>query len=179
MAATARGDASALTALFQHNTWANLILLAFCEDLSTGQLDAVAVGGFGSIRDTLVHIVNTEPDYVNLAMDTLPPVPPPDHFVGFAVLRDTVRWSGEELLQLALSARADTIVRVERPGEPIFEYPLTGLLVQALSHSAGHREQISTIITQLGLEPPSTSGWAFMRERGEFREFDAPTGVAE
>lgn len=164
-----------LTALFRHNAWANLTLLEFCGGLADRQLDATAIGCFGSIRDTLVHIASSEADYVNLATDTLPPVPPPmDRFVGFAVLEDAVRWAGDELLRLAVSARADTIVRVQRPQEPIFEYPLAGLMVQALNHSTEHRAQISAIITQLGIEPPSLSGWRYMREMGEFHEFEAP-----
>jgi len=72
---------------------------------------------------------------------------------------------------LALSARADTIVRVERLQEPIFEYKLAGLMVQVLNHSTEHRTQISTIITQLGREPPAMTGWTYMREMGEFHEF--------
>ena len=161
-----------LTALFGHNTWANLQLLEFCADLRAAQLEATAPGGFGSIRATLVHIVHSEVDYVNLVTGKLPAVPPaPDQFLGFAVLQDGVRWAGAELLQLAGAARADTIVRVERPQEPIFEYPLAGLLVQVLHHAAEHRTQIAAILTQLGIAPPALSGWAYMRAKGEFHEF--------
>jgi len=164
-----------LTRLFHHNGWANLKLLGFCEGLSDEQLDATAVGCYGSIRDTLVHFVGGEVDYVNLANEKLPAVPlPSDRFLGFEVLREGVRWAGDELLQLAISARADTIVRVVRPQEPVFEYPLAGLMVQVLNHSTEHRTQISTIITQLGLEPPSMSGWKYLREMGELHEFPQP-----
>lgn len=179
MRRTEQGDASVLTALFRHNAWANLTLLGFCEGLGDEQLDATAVGGFGSVRDTLAHIATSEADYVNLATDKLPPVPPPpDRIVGFAVLKDAVRWAGDELLRLAVSARADTIVRVQRPDEPVFEYPLAGLLVQALNHSTEHRAQVSAIITHLGIEPPSMSGWKYMREMGEFHEVGAPAAGA-
>jgi uncharacterized damage-inducible protein DinB len=166
------GDTSVLTKLFHHNAWANLTLLDFCGGLSDEQLDAMALGCFGSIRDTLMHIASAEVDYVNLANDKLlPPVPlPSDHFPGFEVLKEGVRWAGDELLQLAVAARADTIVRVMRPQEPIFEYPLASFIVQVLNHSTEHRTQISTIITQLGIEPPAMSGWKYMREMGEFRE---------
>src|SRR5437868_7002037 len=110
------GDTSVLTKLFHHNTWANLKLLDFCEGLSDEQLDATAVGCFGSIRDTLVHIASGEVDYVNLASDKLPAVPlPSDQFPGFEVLKEGVRWAGDELLKLAVASqapkRADTIVR--------------------------------------------------------------------
>lgn len=175
MQPTEQGDTSVLTALFGHNTWADLTLLDFCEGLSDEQLDTATIGGFGSIRQTLVHFVHSEVDYVNLVTEKLPAQPPPeDQFVGFAVLKEGVRWAGDELLQLALAARADTIVRVERPEEPIFEYPLASFMVQVLNHSTEHRTQISAIITQLGLKPPSMSGWTYMRERGEYHEWAAP-----
>lgn len=164
-----------LTKLFGHNAWANLKLLDFCEGLSDEQLDATAIGCFGSIRDTLAHIVSGEVDYVNLVNDKLPAVPPPsDQFPGFEVLKDAVRWASDELLQLAISARADTIVRVMRPQEPIFEYPLASFMVQVLNHSTEHRTQISTIITQLGIEPPAMTGWKYMREMGELHELGEP-----
>ncbi|HEY8601091.1 MAG TPA: DinB family protein, partial [Thermomicrobiales bacterium] len=171
---TPQGDTSVATALFRHNTWANLTLLDFCAGLTAAQLDATAVGGFGAIRETLVHIASSEVDYVNLVTERWPDSPPPpDKFLGFAILRAGVRWAGEQFIRLASTARADTIVRVTRPDEPIFEYPLASFLVQVVNHSTAHREQISTIITQLGLEPPSISGWGYMRAMGEFREFDA------
>ncbi len=167
-----RGDTSVLAKLFRHNAWANLKLLAFCEGLSDGQLDATAIGCFGSIRDTLVHIVSSEVDYVNMVNNKLPAVPPPsDRFPGFTVLKDGVLWAGDELLQLAISARADTIVRVVRPREPIYEYPLSGLMVQVLNHSTEHRTQISACITALGIEPPALTGWRYMREMGQLKEF--------
>src|SRR3712207_3477429 len=115
MPENARSDTSVLTKLFGHDTWANLKLLEFCEGLSNEQLDATAIGCFGSIRDTLVHIVSGEVDYVNLTNEKLPMVPlTSDQFPGFDALKDAVRWAGDELLQLAISARADTIVRVVR-----------------------------------------------------------------
>ena len=89
-----RADTSVLTTLFGHNLWANLKLLDFCEHLSYAQLDATAIGGFGSIRDSLVHIVSAEVDYVNLVTDKLPAVPlPSEQFLGFEVLRVGVRWA--------------------------------------------------------------------------------------
>jgi uncharacterized damage-inducible protein DinB len=168
------GDASVLIRLFGHNTWADLTLLEFCEGLSAAQLDATAIGTYGSIRATLAHFIYSEVDYVNLATGKWPPViPPEDRFEGFAVLKEGVRWAGDELRQLAIAARADTIVRVERPEEPVYEYPLASFLVQVLHHSAEHRAQIATILTQVGLEPPNLSGWQYMRERGELLEFEA------
>jgi uncharacterized damage-inducible protein DinB len=173
MRETEGGDTSVLTTLFAHNTWANLKLLDFCAGLSDTQLDTTAVGGFGSIRDTLQHILGAEVSYVERVNGKLPPrQPSSDRFPGFEALKDAARWAGDELLQLALSAREDTRVR-QRPPRQLFEYRLASLMVQALTHSTEHRTQISTIITQLGQEPPDLSGWQYMEEIGELRELGA------
>ena len=173
MRETQPGDTSVLTRLFEHNTWANLKLLDFCEGLSDAQLDATAIGCFGSIRDTLVHIVGAEVSYVERVNGRLPAQPiARDQFPGFVVLKDAVRWAGDELLALAISARKDTRVRQRSPRQ-LFEYTLASLIAQGLSHSTEHRAQISAIITQLGMEPPDMSGWQYMDESGELQELEA------
>lgn len=169
------GDPTVLTVFFAHNTWANLKLLDFCENLSDEQLDATTIGGFGSIRDTLVHIVGAEVGYVERVNGRLPAEPfPGKEFPGFKALKDAVRWTGDELLQLALSARADTKVR-QRPPRRLVEYKLASLIPQALTHSTEHRTHISVIITQLGMEPPDTSVWHYLDEIGEIQELGATT----
>ena len=52
-----------LTTLFSHNLWANLKLLETCAELTSEQLDATIVGTYGSIQDTLEHIVKAEQSY--------------------------------------------------------------------------------------------------------------------
>src|SRR5436305_15185649 len=105
-----QGNTGVLTRLFHHNTWANLKLLDFCGGLSDEQLDASAIGCYGSIRDTLLHFIGGEVDYVNLANDKLlPPVPlPSDDFPAFEVLEEGARWAGDVLLKLAILAQLDS-----------------------------------------------------------------------
>ncbi len=167
-----RGDTSVLNTLFAHNVWANLKLLDFCEQLSDEQLDASGIGCFGSIRDTLTHIIGAEVSYVHRVNGKLPGRPfARGQFPGFDILRDSARWTGDELLQLAISARDDTLVREGSP-HVTYEYKLASLVTQSLTHSTEHRTQISEIITQLGLEPPDMSGWCFMTEIGEYKELE-------
>ncbi len=129
-----RGDTSVLTVLFRHNAWANLKLLDFCEVLSNEQLDTTAIGCFGSIRDTLLHIVGAEVGYVNNGKGR-PRAAPLSRDVGFEALKDAVRRAGDELLELAISTRADTIIRRPQPEGIIVEYRLASLMVQAITHS--------------------------------------------
>lgn len=163
-------DTSVVTTLFKHNAWANMKLLDFCAELNAEQLDTTAIGGFGSIRDTLLHIVGAEVSYVERVNDKRPAKPfARDEFPGFAVMQDAARWASDELLQLALAARTETIVQ-QRPPRDRIAYPLASLMVQAVTHSTEHRTQIAAIITQVGMEPPDMSGWAYMEETGELQE---------
>lgn len=178
MAESVHGDHSVLVKLFEHNVWANLKLLDFCAGLSDEQLDASAVGGFGSIRSTLPHILGSEVSYVNRVNGKLPPTPlVRGQMPTFDVMREAARWSGDALLALAVSARQESVVS-ESEGHEHVEYPLASLIVQQINHSTEHRTQIATIITQLGMQPPDMSGWAFMEETGQFREFDDRTPSA-
>lgn len=171
MAEQEQGDHSVLQQFFAHNTWANLKLLDFCAGLSDEQLDStLAVGGFGTIRATLLHTIGAEVSYVRRGNGKQPPRPfARGDFPGFDVLQEAARWTGDELLQLAISARAETIVR-ETFEQESAEYPLASLMVQAITHSTEHRAQVAAVITLLGMEPPDMSGWCFMEERGEFQE---------
>lgn len=165
-------ETSVLTTLFAYNTWANLTLLDFCEHLSDVHLAATAVGGYGSIGTTLVHIVSAEVSYVARVNGKRPARPlAQNQFPGFDVLKAAVRWTGDELLQLALATQEIPIVR-QQPPRPRLVYPLASLMVQAVTHSTEHRAQIATILTQVGLEPPDMSGWKYMEEMGELQDLE-------
>ncbi len=166
---------SMIVDLFRHNTWANVRLLDACADLSEEQLAANVPGTFGTIRDTLLHIVGAEVSYVARTTGRLPGEPPKrGEFPGIDRLREAAKWAGEELLQMALGAGTDDIVREEWRGGRA-SYPTTALLTQAINHSTEHRAQIATILTQQGIEPPDMSGWEYMKATGRFEELQEET----
>lgn len=161
---------SLIEQLFRHNTWANLTLLAACEGLSDEQLDTSVPGNYGSIRDTLLHIVGSEVSYVNRVNGHLPGEPPKDdEFPGFELLKHDAEWCGAELLQLAQQAQPSDIVTQVRRGSRA-QYPLTGLMVQVINHSTEHRTQVATTLTQLGIQPPEMSGWEYMAATGQLSD---------
>ena len=164
-------DNSVLVTLFKHNTWANLRLLDYCEKLTPEQLRGTATGTFGDTMNILPHIIGAELSYVERVNGKQPPTPmQEDVFPGFDLMKQLARWSGDEMLALALSARADSLV-VEKWPEHKQQgaYPLAGLMVQVINHGADHRSQIATILTQMGLTPPEMDGWVYMEETGEFK----------
>jgi uncharacterized damage-inducible protein DinB len=51
-----------------------------------------------------------------------------------------------------------------------YEAEQSVLLVQALHHGDAHREQISAIMTGLGVEPPDIQAWSYAEATGHARE---------
>ena len=74
-----------------------------------------------------------------------------------------------EVHRMLADPRADTLVTETGP-EGAAQYKLASLMIQAINHATEHRTQVSTILTQLGLEPPDMTGWQYMDETGEFQD---------
>ncbi len=164
---------SVAEAFFSHNLWANLRLIDFCESLEGTQLDVLAPGTFGSIRDTLAHIVRCEKWYVNLLSDQQPEHPLPDVFPDFDVLRDYARWSGKALIQIARDIPGDLVRRDVHAGGPD-TFHAVAVLIQAVNHGTEHRGQVKTILSQHGIEPPHIDGWVYAEANGMLGGWKVP-----
>jgi uncharacterized damage-inducible protein DinB len=80
-------------------------------------------------------------------------------------LREHAKRSGEGLITVAASVSASDTVPVKWDEGEIRSVPASLILTQAINHATEHRAQIRTILTQLGIEPPDLSGWAYIEER--------------
>ena len=147
-----------LTTLFSHNLWANLHLLDRCAALSSEQFDAAISGAYGSIRDTLQHIVMAERLYFSLISTGQRPGRPKDApSLTLTEMVESVRATGAGLIEWAPIVQAG---QVDCEGTPA-----TIILTQAINHATEHRAQIMTILTQLGIQPPELDGWTYFDER--------------
>jgi uncharacterized damage-inducible protein DinB len=147
-----------MEAFYRQNEWANLQLLELCGGLTDEQLDATAVGTFGSIRDTLRHILAAEAGYAyRLGGDESRRIKPEDPWPGFDALADTARYTAAQFLSAAGSLTDDPI-RVGSDDD-LWDVEPAVLLVQAFHHSTEHRAQVFSILTVLGIEPPELSAW--------------------
>jgi uncharacterized damage-inducible protein DinB len=150
----------------RHNVWATGHLIRFCRDqnLAPAQLAAVGVGTFGTISQTLHHIVQWDEIYLRRVADRpvefLPEQPP-----GFDELERRNAEAGvgwEELLAAPIDPERVIVVqdgaRETRAG--IF-------LAQAINHANHHREQVCAILTGFGLQPPDiqASSYALVTAR--------------
>ena len=146
-----------LSAIFEHNQWANERLLEACRGLTPEQLATSVVGTYGALGETLAHIASGEVFYTQLLSGWKPSGAwqQDDPFPGVDPLLEVVRETGPRLLAQAESLGPDAMIERD-PGEMI---PATVILVQAINHATEHRAHATTILTQLGIVPPVIDGW--------------------
>ena len=157
--------------LFEHNNWANLQIIQACSVLSDEQLDAKPRSAtVGSIRGTLLHLVGAQRGYLSLL--TLPIEARPHAPLAFAELQEVARTSGEGLLALARdAARSPREARPPREVGTSLKNQLQTkdgylvdpwvVMVQVINHATEHREQISSMLSALGVTPPNLDGWTY------------------
>ena len=157
---------SVLADAFAHHTWATLRLIDACRVLDPGQLATSVPGTYGSILDTLRHVVAGDAGYLNLL--TQGAVSPIDEeAIGLEELPAAAAGHGKAwaaLVGTEVDADAD-VVRYRDDGSESHA-PLGIRLAQALQHGTDHRSQICTALTTLGLEPPEIDVWAFGQQDG-------------
>ena len=157
-----------LTTLFRHNRWANVRILERCAGLTDDQLAATIVGAYGSIRDTLQHIVTAERSYFSRISTGQPYRRPEDAPpLTIAEMTESMRTSGSGLIESAPKVQADDTVQVNREGA-LLDVPKTILLTQAINHATEHRAQIMAILTQLGIQPPNLDSWSYFAELAQW-----------
>ena len=166
---------SVLDDAFGHHMWATLRVFDACAALSPQQLQATAPGTYGSILETLQHLVEADAGYlfvltggrVALIDEAGMDVPQ---------LREEMEahasaWS--ELLAGDLDPEAIVVRHRDDGGES--RAPVGIRLAQAVHHGTDHRSQICTILTTLGIEPPEIDVWDYAEQDGRFEVTEPPS----
>ncbi len=157
---------------FAHHIWATERLIDECAALTPEQLTTPAHGTYGSVIDTLRHLVTTDSWYLSFFREPTTPIDE-DADVSLAELRSVITSNGAmwtELIAGELDADAD-VVEIDNGWE--FHSPLGLRLAQVIQHGTDHRSQVCTALTTLGIEPPEIDLWEFGRQAG--RVFVHPT----
>ena len=150
-----------LGTLMLHHVWANLRILAACQQLSADHFDATLPGTFGTIRTTLAHLVESEYGYLRLLglPASLPTTGPVDQLT-LDQLEVLLTQSGAQLVDLAQSGASAAAYAVTAHGTT-WQVPLGFLLAQVVNHATEHRTNITTIMSSLGIDAPETSPWMY------------------
>jgi uncharacterized damage-inducible protein DinB len=158
---------------FAHHVWATLTLIDACLPLNTDQLAAAVPGTYGSILETMRHLVGSDASY--LAVLTGGRVERiVEGGMDLAALRAEMERHGPAWSSL-LAENPDTdamLVRRRPDGSEI--HATAGIrIAQALHHGHDHRSQICTTLTTLGIEPPSIDVWDYAVQVGRLVEVEA------
>lgn len=153
-----------LARLLEHHHWANLKVFEACEALAEEHLDALPHSAtHGSIRDTLRHFVTSQEDYVSML--TTGDHPPEREAPTLAELRRILIESGEALVDFARGSTDRALTLIDLADG--YRVAPSLILTQVVNHATEHREQIKSMLTALGVEPPRIDGWRFGREQGD------------
>ncbi len=168
MTATLLDDAMA------HHTWATERVLDACADLTGDQLRSSVPGTYGSILETLGHLVGSDGWYLTFFRDRANPIDE-EAEVSLDELHLANRANGEAWLEILAAGPDGELDMVEHGEGWDFHSPLGFRLAQVIHHGTDHRSQICTALTALGIEPPVIDVWAYGEATGRTRVVDLRT----
>jgi uncharacterized damage-inducible protein DinB len=171
----------ALLQLFRHKTWATLRLIEYCEALDDEHLDATTPGTYGTIRETLRHLVVAEEGYFSIltrapfrtkaeAEAFVWPDPLPDGPVPLDELAERIR---------RLGARWEVLAQdTDLPGREVtttdgWRMPASVPMAQAIHHADNHRSHIMSILGARGLDVPEPNGldvWGYAEANDQMHD---------
>lgn len=157
--------------LYDYHYWANGKLFAAIDQLTPQQFTQSVAGSYGSVRNTLVHIVSAEWGWLDRCGG------PPrgerlnaEDYPTFESVRET--WRRVEgyvrgflgTLTDADLARSITFALGNGPAHTV---PMVDLLTHSLTHAAHHRGQAALLLRTLGCVPGNFDYLMFASERAD------------
>lgn len=159
---------------FEHHVWATLRLLDTCLTLSPEQLETSVPGTFGSIIETMRHLVGADASYLFVMNSGLTPEIE-EAQMDLAELRVVMERAGPAWSSLlAQDLDPDAVVVRHRDDGSESHAPMGIRLAQVLHHGTDHRSQVCTALTALGVEPPAIDAWDFADQAGRLAEIPPP-----
>jgi uncharacterized damage-inducible protein DinB len=155
---------------FAHHAWATLRLVDACLALSPEQLGTAVPGTYGSILETMRHLVGADSSYLFAMTGGRTPLIDEDH-MGLPELRALMEGNGTAWALLLAQDLDPDAANVRRRDDGSETHTTVGIrLAQALHHGTDHRSQICTALTTLGVEPPGIDVWDFAEQVGRVVE---------
>lgn len=161
---------SLLDGAVAHHVWATLRLIEACDPLTPEQLEVAVPGTYGSILETVRHLVEADTYYLaHLTSDPSREIDPAQ--MGLAELMAEMEADERTWTELLATDRDPDAVVTDVDEEGYRRDASIGVrITQAIHHGTDHRSQICTALTTLGLEPPPIDVWAFGVQTGRVVE---------
>ena len=162
---------------FAHHIWASLRVIDACAALPPEQLETTVPGTFGSILDTVRHLVGADRSYLALlsgdAVARLDDAT--EAAMSLADLRAVLVENGPIWANVvAGDLDADKMLTRYREDGASSSAPLGIRLAQVVHHGTDHRSQIATALTTLGVTPPEMDVWDFALTDGRLVDVAPP-----
>ena len=151
---------------FRHHAWATKQLLDSCGGLTSEQLTSpgTATGTERGILALFNHLIQADRGYVSRRGDRPAWVDEEQESDDLPELRRRAEENAEVWEWfLAQPLEPSAIVILDHGA---YEAEQSVLVVQALHHGSAHREQISAIMTGLGVQPPDVQAWSYAEATG-------------
>ncbi len=168
-------DGRLLRDAFGHHVWATITLIDVCAGLTPEQLASAVPGTYGSVIDTLRHLVAADASYLwtisGGQVERLDDEA--EAAADLATLRAAMEVAGpvwQRVLEGELDP--DAVVARHRDDGSSFSAPLGIRLAQVVHHGTDHRSQVCTALTGLGVTPPEIDVWDYAATQG--RTFETP-----
>jgi len=152
---------SVLEDAFGHHVWATLRVIDACLALSPEQLETAVPGTYGSILDTVRHLVGADSSYLFVVGGERTSLIDEDRMdlSELTAVMEEHRDVWSRLVAQDLDPDAVLVRRRDDGSET--HAPMSIRLAQVLHHGTDHRSQICTALTTLGIEPPAIDVWDF------------------
>lgn len=153
-------DLATIGALYRYNSWANDQVLDAASRVTDADFTRDLKNSFGSVRDTLTHIVWAEWIWLQRWKGVSPTlVFAPSDFLNTASLRERLHTIVVErsafLRDLPAKRLLQPMEYKNLKGE-VWRYALWQQLDHVVNHSTYHRGQVATMLRQLGATPAAT-----------------------
>jgi uncharacterized damage-inducible protein DinB len=158
-----------LARLYEYSYWANARLFLVIETLTPAQYTQTVAGSYGSIRNTLVHMLSAEWAWLERCGGHVRGGPlVPEDFPTLAAL--VAQWTQVEGWMRAFLAGLtddDTqrLVEFANPRGERRSMPLGEMLQHAANHNVHHRGQVTLLLRMLGTVPGSVDLIVYDAER--------------
>jgi uncharacterized damage-inducible protein DinB len=162
-------QSDAIRIFYGYNTWANERILTRAAELTNAQFVAPGSASFSSVRDTLVHTMWAQWNWLRRWRGE--PNPPPFEPADYAdVAALQARWDAIDGETDAFVARVDDatldgVCRYVNSRNQPMAHPLWQLMLHQVNHGTQHRSEVAVILTEYGHSPGMMDFIVYLDER--------------